>query len=157
MKKLVIISCLIAALIAGLVGGAVLAGSRPPASPVAGPVFMDGSSDILSIGYIPEDFPQFVSPQYPQMRHISVTIYVAGMTSGSPADDLAVRAYMGNNPLSPLEVPILRLSSCDQIGTIEFDATRWDIIGSDNDHSGNFTVYFSYTTTYPNPSTQNRQ
>jgi hypothetical protein len=159
MKKLVIIICLVAALIAGLVGGTTLAASKPPTVPVVGPaIMMDGGSGNLTITYIPESFPQFVSPQYNQMRHISVTLY-ANPSLTTPLDTICVRAYWKDSEgARSAKVVVLELTSCELHGrTIEFDATRWDIVGNDADDSGDFEAFFNYTTTYPNLNNQNQQ
>jgi hypothetical protein len=154
MKKLVIITCLVAVLIGGLVGGGVLAATTPP----AGPVMMDGGGGNLTVAWVDPlcdcDSPQFTSPQYNQVRHISVTLYANPLNSG---DTIQVRAWLKDSKGAAHIVPVLKLNSCtEQYGTIEFDATRWEIYGTKSEEAGsNITVYFAYTTTYPN--LQNRQ
>jgi hypothetical protein len=109
----------------------------------------NGSGNVL-VTYIPEDFPQFVSPEYPQMRHISVTIFPS--TNMSAGDSLYVRAnFFKENGDLAAKVPVLALFDiADLPKTVEFDATQWEIIGNDADNSLNFTVYFNYTMTYTN-------
>jgi hypothetical protein len=152
MKKLVIITVLVVGLIGGLVGGTVFAATRPPAGPVAGPVLMDGGSGNFTAYYNEELEPSFVSPQYKQMRHISVTLWAKDMTE---YDGVYVRAWIDSRGI-PSGVVVLKFTSSDiHARTIEFDATQWEIVGDDYEGTFPFPVYFNYTTTYPN--SQNTQ
>jgi hypothetical protein len=158
MRKLVIITCLVAALVGGLVGGTVLAATRPPAGPVPGPVLMtSGNSSFVWKGENWDDFASF-SQTYPQVRHISVTVIAVGLTSG---DDFFVEAYSGNGTVT-FGARMLTLSDCNMAGSVEFDANKWEIVASDNDESGPdfpnpIKAMVAYTTTYPNPNTQNER
>jgi hypothetical protein len=158
MRKLVIITCLVAALVGGLVGGTVLAASRPPAGPVPGPVLMtSGNTSFVWKGINWGEDASF-SQTYPQIRHISVTVITEGLTFG---DDFTVRAWVGNGTVT-FGANMLTLSDSHMAGSVQFDANKWEIYASDNDENdGPFPnpikAMVAYTTTYPNPNTQNER
>ena len=110
---------------------------------------MDGGGGNLTITWIPDDFPQFVSPEYKQMRHISVTLWAQPYAMNA-TDVIYVRAYFDKGDGTIAKVPVLVYNPCDFYPrNIEFDARQWDILGDDADQSGDFPAYFTYTTIYP--------
>ena len=104
MKKLIITGVLVGILVFSLVGGVVLATGKHASNPVT-PLAMETLSGELTATHLADDFPEFVSPEYSQMRHISVTIFATGMDS---EDHLYVRAYFTGENLSTL-TPVPRM------------------------------------------------
>jgi hypothetical protein len=155
MKKLIIIGIVVVVLVGGIFGGTVLAGKpadKPPIGEAA--IMMDSGGGNLTVFHDGcGDIPVWVSPEYEQTRHISVTLYVEGCDF-DPSDRLRIRTYFRNSDGTPAcNATVLEyLEGYWEAKTIEFDATRWDIIaceGNPSDPSDYFEFYFSYTTIYP--------
>lgn len=148
MKKLIIIGIVVVVLVGGIFGGTALA-ARPAAAPAMSPVMMDGGSANLTMGFHMAGPPQFVSPEYDQMRHISVTLW-ADSCDMDQYDNIYVRAYFDKSDGSIAKIVVLEFTDCDfRPIIIEFDARQWEIEGCDGNNSGAFEAYVNYTMTYP--------
>jgi hypothetical protein len=134
MKRAVIIVVLIAILVGGAFAGVALAAGKPVGSGVLMEVhrmqsMVDGDQTILE-------------QQYPQVRHVSVTLVAAlGLDSSE-----SVSVWVG----IPYGYALLKELSTNGATSVEFDAPAWKIeVVEDENDANSIELARYWTVTYP--------
>jgi hypothetical protein len=165
MKKLVIITCLVAALIGGLVGGTALAAKT--AAPAGTPVLMEANGGYVTVsanGTAP--WQKVLDIPTPNYVHVSVTVMAQNLDD---SDEVKVNVnFKGGDPESATGSYALVTTCTEDIATKEFDAgrrgafepgdqpTTWSLWVYNLD-GPSIKLWYTYTMTYPSTSTQNTQ
>jgi hypothetical protein len=166
MKKLVIITCLVAALVGGLVGGTALAAKT--AAPAGTPVLMEANGGYVTVSAnVTAPWQKVLDIPTPDYVHVSVTVLAQNLDD---SDEVKVNVnFKGGNPeFATGAYALLTSCSTENMATKEFDAgrrgafefgdqpTTWSLWVHNSDGSP-IDLWYTYTMTYPSTSTQNTQ
>jgi len=161
MKKLVLTVALVVLLAAAVFAGQALASSKPADVTVSEETLSNGGGSLLGYPLLMETLSGNVTLEqeigginenYPGVRHVSLTLHIAGLDDAS--DIATLQVYFGDT-FAPDLADLADLDNdSNKVQTYEFDAERWTIQAQDDDGDP-IVIRYHATITYPSNAPSN--